>query len=264
VAAQPLGKGRRPLRLVHSSDVHLGAYEGSRDPYLGSLAPRAEAAFQALVEMANAAAADALLLAGDLFDHARVSAETVARAAATIDAFRGRVFLLPGNHDSVDETGLHGRHDLAAMADNLHVFRVPAGETVTVAALDLTVWGRAYRDAEPGFRPLDGLPARRDDGWHVALAHGHFLGENAAAGRSLPIEPDEVAAAAGHWDYLAFGHWEPHADVSRGGTTAVYSGSPLPRAGAPDDPGRAVLVEMDGDGVRWRLHPLHGRDDARR
>src|SRR6185437_15906942 len=57
----------RPLRLLHTSDVHLG------DPYEGAVARRAVHAF---VDAAIANRADAVVFAGDTFDHARVEEVT--------------------------------------------------------------------------------------------------------------------------------------------------------------------------------------------
>ena len=42
---------------------------------------------------------DLLLIAGDLFDHNRVSDETVEFARRELDRLRSAVVILPGNHD---------------------------------------------------------------------------------------------------------------------------------------------------------------------
>src|SRR5690606_30514642 len=62
---------RRPARLLHTADCHLGA--GTRGTE--------EAAFGRAIERAREESVDALLVAGDLFDHVRVSDETVRFAA---------------------------------------------------------------------------------------------------------------------------------------------------------------------------------------
>jgi DNA repair exonuclease SbcCD nuclease subunit len=58
---------------------------------------------------------------------------------------------------------------------------------------------------------------------------------------------------------MAFGHWEPHADVSTGGVTAVYSGAPMPLSDANTRAGWAAVVDFTGEGVSWRLHPVDPR-----
>ena len=78
--------------------------------------------------------------------------------------------------------------------------------------------------------------------------------------RSLLIHESELHAAAEHWDYLALGHWEPHADVSTGGLTAVYSGAPLALSDANKKAGWAALVDFDDAGVRWELRWVDPRE----
>ena len=70
--------------------------------------------------------------------------------------------------------------------------------------------------------------------------------------------PDDVAAAGCH--YLALGHWDRHADVSRAGTTAIYSGCPYGPIGAPEQ-GAVCVVDLDPDtGVSYRLELLNGKE----
>jgi DNA repair exonuclease SbcCD nuclease subunit len=221
-----------------------------------------EAAFRRVIDLANDQNADALLIAGDFFDNDRVSDETVTFAAQQIDRFEGRAFLIPGNHDPMDAGKVYWRHDMEAIATRLRIVRRHEGEIVEPEGLDLVLWGRAYIDTDWHFRPLEGLPERLDSRWHIAMGHGHFVHEGGDTGRSLLIREAEIAAAAGHWDYMAFGHWEPHADVSTGGVTAVYSGAPMPLADANRRAGLAAVVDFDDDGVRWTMHRVDPRPPA--
>jgi DNA repair exonuclease SbcCD nuclease subunit len=221
-----------------------------------------EAAFGRVIDLANDQNADALLIAGDFFDNDRVSDETVTFAAQQIDRFEGRTFLIPGNHDPMDAGKVYWRHDMEAIAPRLRIVRRHEGEIVEPDGLDLVLWGRAYIDTDWHFRPLEGLPERLDSRWHIAMGHGHFVHEGGDTGRSLLIREAEIAAAAGHWDYMAFGHWEPHADVSSGGVTAVYSGAPMPLADANRRAGLAAVVDFDDDGVRWTMHRVDPRQPA--
>jgi DNA repair exonuclease SbcCD nuclease subunit len=251
--------GARPLRLVHTSDVHLGAYTGSSEAKWGERRALMEDTFARVIDLANDCSADGLIIAGDFFDNDRVEAETVQFAAEQIARFRGRTFLIPGNHDPMDAGSIYWRHDLEATARRLHIVREHGGEFVEPEGIDLVLWGRAYLDTDWHFKPLEGLPQRLDRRWHVAMAHGHFVREGGDMGRSLLMKESEIAAASGHWDYMAFGHWEPHADVSSGGTTAVYSGAPMPLSDANQKAGWSMVVDFDEGGVRWRAHRVDPR-----
>ena len=251
---------RRPLRLVHTSDVHLGAYAGNE----GHRAVRRslmETAFGRVIDLAIDTNADALLIAGDFFDNDRVDAGTVSFAGEQIRRFPGPTFLIPGNHDPMDPGKLYWRYDLEAMAPGLRILRAHRGEIVEPDGLDLVLWGRAYVDSDWHFRPLEGLPGRIDGRWHVVMAHGHFVrDDDSGLHRSLLIRESEVGAAGDNWDYMALGHWEPHADVSSGRMTAVYSGAPMPLSDANRRAGWAAVIDLDDAGVRWRVHRVDPRD----
>lgn len=249
---------RRPLRLVHTSDVHFGAYSGV-DGQWSERRGLIESAFTRVIDLANDTNADALLIAGDFFDNGRVSEDTVVFAAEQIRRFDGPTFLLPGNHDPMDPGSLYWRYDMEAIAPRLRIVREHAGEVIEADGLDLVLWGRAYLDSDWHFKPLDGLPERQDGRWHVAMAHGHLVREGGEMHRSLLIRESEIEAAGEHWDYLALGHWEPHADVSCGNMTAVYSGAPMPLSDANRRAGWAAVIDFDDDGVRWDLHRVDPR-----
>lgn len=253
---------RRPLRVVHTSDVHLGAYTGSVDGKWAERRASMEQTFSRVIDLANDSGAHALLIAGDFFDNDRVPTETIEFAASEIARFRGQSFLIPGNHDPMDPGSIYWRHDLQAIAKRLTILRAHVGETVEPEGLDLVLWGRAYLDTDWHFRPLEGLPRRTDHRWHIALGHGHFVQHGGETHRSLLITEAQVEAARGHWDYIALGHWEPHADVSSGGTTAVYSGAPMALSDANKRAGWAIVTDFDENGVRWRKHRVDSRPES--
>ena len=243
----------RPLRLVHTSDVHLGAYSASPRGREEPRRRRLEAGFEAVIDLARGTDADVLLIAGDFFDHARIGPEVAEFAAEQINRFPGETVILPGNHDPIGRHGPYERHDLEALAPRLRLVREPEGEFLDFPALDLAVWGRAIT-VDVLERPLAAPPPRRDDrAWNVAVAHGHSVAEDAQLERSLRITPAHLAESA-QWEYVALGHWDVHSDVSAGGALAVYSGSPASLGDVGY--GVAVVVECDAAGVRWRAHGL--------
>ncbi len=243
----------RPLRLVHTSDVHLGAYSASPRGPEEPRALRLEAGFEAVIDLARGVHADVLLIAGDFFDHARIGPEVIAFATDQINRFPGQTVLLPGNHDPIGPHGPHERYDLEALAPRLRLLRDPEGEFLDFPALDLAVWGRAIT-VDVLERPLAAPPPRRGDrAWNIAIGHGHAVDEDAQLERSLRITPDHFAESA-QWEYIALGHWDVHTDVSKGGALAVYSGSPASIGDVGY--GVAVVVDLDASGVRWHARHL--------
>lgn len=221
--------GSSKIRLIHTSDTHLGADWRPAG---------AAAAFRAVVDAAAALPADALLIVGDVFDHARVPDETLEFFLQQVARLDCPVVVLPGNHDLYHAESLYRRAPFNNPPPNFFLFTEPAGQTIALPTLNLDLWGRAMTEHTPQFRPLAGMTPARPGRWQVALAHGHFHFPEDTELRSSPIYPAEVAAAP--CDYLALGHWERFIDVSQGDTRAVYSGSP--QGSAPDDNSVAVAV----------------------
>ena len=193
---------------------------------------------------------DLLLLVGDIFDNARVSDEVVGDFLAEIGRLEIPAVLLPGNHDLYGEGSIYLRNAFKDKPENLTIIEGAGGEAVSFPDLTLDVWGRAMLSHTPEFRPLLGMPGRRDGRWLVALAHGHFHFDDDQDHRSSPIFPSEVANAT--CDYLALGHWDRHVEVSQGDVTAVYSGT----ARGPVSSnylGEVTIVDLDPDnGVSYR------------
>ncbi len=223
----------RQIRIIHTSDTHLG---DDWDP------DSAQRALAAVVDGVHDLRGDALLIAGDVFDNARISdavleffVNEIARAAVP-------TVILPGNHDLYDATSLYHRSPFSGAPDNLHIISGTRGQTLTFPHLALEVWGRAMDSHTPAFRPLAGIPVQRNSHWRVAMAHGHFHYPDDTEERSSPIRPHEIADAS--CDYIALGHWERFEDVSQDGVTAFYSGSPM---GAATERGSVAVNVVDLD-----------------
>ena len=235
------------IRLIHTSDTHLG------DDWRSD---RAETAFARVIDCVRHFDAAALLVVGDVFDHARVPDRVLEFYLEQVARLGRPVITLPGNHDLYHQDSLYRREPFRYAPSNFRLFTRPAGETITLPEIGLDLWGRAMTEHTPEFRPLEGMPAVTDGHWLVALAHAHFHFPSDTENRSSPIWPAEVAAAPCH--YLALGHWERHVDVSQGATVAFYSGSPL--GAAPDYDHISVnVVDLDpllGIAVRQAVLPI--------
>ena len=231
----------KKLRLIHTSDTHLGDPAGH---------PEASAALVSVVEAVARNKGDMLLIAGDVFDNERVSDDLLEWFVTQMGHLDTPAILLPGNHDLIHETSVYHRDAFRNASENLFVFRDTDGEVLSFPDMGIDLWGRAMPMHTPQFKPLEGMPAPVDDNWLVALAHGHFHYEEDRDQRSSPIYPQEVADSGCH--YLALGHWDRHVDVSQGNTTAVSSGGPLGPIGSLGA-GEVTVVDLDPlSGVSYR------------
>jgi DNA repair exonuclease SbcCD nuclease subunit len=216
--------------MLHTSDVHIS----------GDAA--ADAGLELTVDVAIACDVDVVLIAGDLFDSARVRDDAVARTIGLLRRLGRPVVVIPGNHDCIDERSIYHRAHLSDAGDHVHFVGNPAGEEVVFEDLSLIVWARGIESHDPSHRPLAGYTPADPGYWSVVLTHGHFVANEERSDRSSPIRQEEIGQLRCH--YLALGHWHRYLDVSEGGVTAFYSGSPCDPAGG----GTSVnLVTLDPD-----------------
>jgi DNA repair protein SbcD/Mre11 len=249
---------RKPrLRLLHTSDVHLGAYDSTSAMTERAEAKRAalEHHFASVIDVAISEQVDLVLIAGDFFDNARVLPDTLEFAAHQLARLDCHALILPGNHDHVGPGSIYDRFDLTAIAQNLRILRAPGGETAAYEALDLEVWGRSHTELEPDFSPFEDAPPRGAALWQIGIGHGHFIHPLASTHHSFHIREEHLATSAR--DYVALGHWERMYRVAAGeGTVAAYSGAP--EGLGTDNGGHVLLVDLLENGaVRLTGHPLH-------
>jgi exonuclease SbcD len=180
-----------------------------------------------------------LVVAGDLFDHGRISDEVIAWTLAQMSRLGRPVIVLPGNHDYDVLMRVAGGAELAEHP-RITIITDPVGETIRMPELGLTIWGRALEDHTPDYRPLLDIPDRPADGWAVALGHGLIVDALNSGGRGSPIFPADVEAVG--WDYVALGHVHMHRIIRDRPAPVVYSGATVNAHGG--QPG-ATLVKFD-------------------
>ena len=104
----------KKLRLIHTSDTHLGDVTGH---------PQAADALIAVVDAVADNEGDMLLLVGDVFDNERVSDEVLDLFLTQIARLDTPALVLPGNHDLIHETSVYRRAPFNDAPKNLFVFK---------------------------------------------------------------------------------------------------------------------------------------------
>lgn len=229
----------RAATVLHTADVHLGTSAAGPD---GS----EEQAFSRAIDAAIDHDVDAVLIAGDLFDHGRVSEELLSWTAKQIDRACCPVVLLVGNHDALHSKSIHYRFDPVERCEQVSFLGEPEGSTLDVPGTDITVWGRAMVEHAPWFRPLAGVPTRPADRWAVVMAHGLVIAGDRRTHHGSPMSEAEIDAI--DWDYVALGHCHGHKVIREAPCPVVYPGATArSRQGAPG----AVIVELAPSGTRF-------------
>lgn len=235
----------RPATIVHTADVHLGTGTAGENGY-------EERRFARAIDFAIDAAVDAVLIVGDLFDHARVPEELLAWTAKQLDRAERPVILLVGNHDALHDTSVHYRFDSMQRCARVELLDDPAGSMVTVPGTDLVVWGRALIEHEPAFRPLAGIPPKPNAKWGIVAGHGLVLPNDNPTHHGSPITPSELAAV--EWDYIALGHLHGHRVLQESPVPAVYPGATA--SSLKGQPGVVVVNFATETGTTFEWVPL--------
>ncbi|WP_374488475.1 exonuclease SbcCD subunit D C-terminal domain-containing protein [Zoogloea sp.] len=270
------------MRLLHTSDWHLGQslHQFERSAEHGIF-------LDWLLHTLEAEAIDALLVAGDIFDHANPSAQAQGQFYRFLSEARRRVphlnmVMIAGNHDSparleaaapllaLVDAGVYGqleRDDPDAVERILHPLRDAEGQI------------RAWCIAMPFLRPAD-LP--RGVGEEAYLGGVGALYQQALARAEARRSPDQAIIALGHCHvaggqvseeserriliggaealpasifppsiaYVALGHLHLPQQVA-GDPTRRYCGSPLPMSFSERNyPHQVLVVDLVGAAVK--------------
>ena len=129
---------RRPLRVLHTADVHLES-DGYGDAcQQAAHRERERRMFRKIVDRALSDEVDLVLIAGDLFDHNRVGDEAVEFVRAELARLSQPVVILPGNHDVLRANAIYDRHDFTTGAPHVHLIRRLDGVERIVNCLQVT------------------------------------------------------------------------------------------------------------------------------
>ena len=230
-------------RILHVADLHLDA------PFAWASAETARRrrrnrreTLTRIVQLAESNKVDALLCGGDLFEHDRVSPDTIAFLRTTFARTDTPVFLAPGNHDWYSPRSPYATVE---WSPNVHLFREDSLQPVALTD-GLTLWGAAHRapaNTDPffaGFRPDRG-------GVHLALAHASersVLGwQEQGKQPHAPFDASELEASGIAHAFL--GHYHLPRDADR----YTYPGNPDPLEFGEEGDRGAVLAEIRADGT---------------
>ncbi|MBK1698780.1 metallophosphoesterase family protein [Rhodovibrio salinarum] len=237
------------FRFVHAGDLHLDTPFDGLSRLGGDLPARLRdaslTAFDNLVAETLRVEADALVLAGDLYDGPERGLRAQLRLRdgfARLTQAGVQVFLVHGNHDPVEEGW-----SAVAWPEGVHVFPTQEVEGVPVhrSGREIArVYGISYARRDTTDNLAARFPQTSDAPFAVGLLHAN-VGNNPAHARYAPCELSELTR--GGMDYWALGHVHDAQVLSDGAVHAVYSGVLQGRSPKPSEQGPkgAYLVDVD-------------------
>lgn len=248
------------VTILHTADWQLGKPFGSIEGDIAALLR--EERFNAVARLADLACerqADAVLVAGDVFDSSTVPDQVLRRALEVMRAYSGPWVLLPGNHDPALAESSWTRLQRLGLPENIRsaVVREPlllANGRLAVLPSPLT--RRHEPDDVTEWMDNCETPAGAA---RIGLAHGSVAGRVPEGEAHNQISDVRVAQA--RLDYLALGDWHGTREI---GPAIWYSGTPEPDRFRNNGAGNALIVTIDAPGALPRVERVRvGRYDWR-
>lgn len=237
------------MKLAILADIHLDT------PFAQLSAAQArrrrrgiQDALRAAIDRSAAERVEAILVAGDLYEHDRISLSPETQNFLR-DLFGSvaptPVLISPGNHDWLGPKSLY---DVVRWTENVWIFRQTRLEPVELVP-GITVWGAAHHAPTGTTGFLERFRVDRD-GVNLALFHGSeqsgfaFQGDDKK--RHGPFTAAQIEESG--LDHAFVGHYHSPVDGER----HTYPGNPEPLSFGEDGMRGLVLVDVHADGSLTR------------
>lgn len=249
------------VRFLQTSDWQLGMtrYFLEGEAQARYTAARIDAV-RTLGAVARAQHCDFVLVAGDVFESNLVSTRTVARSLEAMASIGCPVYLLPGNHDTLDAASVYTSEAFrracppgVVVLDREGVHRVATGVEVVAAP-----WFHKPALTDLAAQVLRDAGAPEAGVTRILLAHGpvDVLSPDEDDPARLSLATLEQALAEGLIHHVALG--DRHSRLSVGRTGRIhYSGSPEVTAFRDEIPGDVLVVDVDAASGAHAVRPHH-------
>lgn len=242
------------VKFVHTGDLHIGMPATG----LGEAGGRVRAArlesLGKILEISGDIDADAILVAGDVFDDNQVDPGLVEKVASLLnDETRIPIYIIPGNHDSYTRDSVYRRPVWNQLREHIRLLTTPEpvelAEGVKLFPCPLS--------RKHGFEdPTAWIPSRTGEDIRIGLAHGSIPIRPGVGDDDFPIPLD--AAEKRQLDYLALGHWHSQMSHPYGQSEARtwYCGAHEATRFGQDGAGSVLAVTIDGPGAPPKVESI--------
>lgn len=267
------------MKFIHIADLHLGKQMNDL-----SLIPDQEVILQQIIEITERERADALIIAGDVYQRSTPQAEAMAlfdRFISRLAEMGKKVFIISGNHDSalrlsyfsglVRPAGIHITEAFDGYLQSV-ILEDEYGELVVwllpflrPAQVKRKLPGEkilTYQDAVDAVLRSAPLDTQKRN---LLVCHQFITGSEISDSEELSVGGlDQISASLfDDFDYVAMGHIHKPQKLLR--ETLRYAGSPLKYSFSEADHRKSVtVVDFEEKGaVSVRAVPLHPIRDVR-
>lgn len=231
------------IKIVHIGDLHLCSPMLNMGDKGNSRKGELLETFSNIIRLAKKENADALLIAGDLFENSNPDAETLKFVFDEFERISNiKVFISLGNHDYALNCDF---------PPNVHVFKNYI-EKISIGNVD--VYGVSFDEEHCRQCIIEGFTTDDEEKINVLLVHGDVQSKSFYN----PITLDDIKYSK--MDYVALGHVHSHNGFEKAGaTTYAYCG--IPEGRAFDECGeKGVIIAEIGKGyANCRFVPVCSR-----
>ena len=127
------------FNMVHTSDMHLGSLFSATPEVAETRQQEQIDTLRQILDLSTANKADALLIAGDMFDSMRVESDYLEKIKRLVSHYNLRIFITPGQHDPATPDSCYNTE----WPQNVHIFR-GGMEKVEIPEKNTCVWGAGF------------------------------------------------------------------------------------------------------------------------
>ena len=259
------------MRFIHTSDLHIG-----RDFENSSLEDVQREFLEWLLDQVSEQQADALIIAGDIWDKNMPSKEAVRALTQFFDRLDAEgidTFVIAGNHDSAPRLAFRGEpgdsRSVRVFAQDEeyptpYVF-TKGGQSIAIVGipfLDPQRFREPRPDSEGNPRPRTHQTALEDAAAvarerlaelptmpTIAISHAYVRGASVSDSERRTVGNADMvdAAVLEGFDYVALGHLHRPQTID-GNEAIAYSGSPIPYSFSEAHPKSVRVVDIGPDG----------------
>ncbi len=234
-------------RFLHTADWHLGMTrqylkEGEQEKFAQARID----AIRKIGEVATSENCEFIVASGDVFDSNQVDRKTVVRALEALGSIQVPVYLLPGNHDPMNEASVfRSQVFLNHKPGNVHVLE---GETPIEVVKGVEIIGAPWMAKKIVHDSVAQACSGLEPGRELRICMGHGMVDKLSPSPDdaglISLEDAEELISERIIHYLALG--ERHSVEEVGSTGRIwFSGSPEPTAYREPKPGYVLVVNLD-------------------
>ena len=237
------------MKIVHCADIHLDSpFSGLDSSQAAIKREDIRRSFSKIIALVKDENADALIIAGDLFDGKNVSKLTldfiVSKFSEIADV---PVFIAAGNHDPKDDKSYY---NIINWGKNVHIFDTKP-EIVRLG--EMNVLGVSFESSKTEVTLISEENLNKSELPQIIVMHANLSGTD-----YNPISKEFVTKSG--VVYFASGHIHKNLCEKIGDTLFCYPGCPEGRGFDELGEKGAYIVEIDGNSAKARFVPLCQRE----